>query len=86
LHRIIVEVVYLSHILPLDRTSWVRGRELEIELDRRENEVRDDILLITDPEEHYGDILQQMLLYIHVSQLLALKTPTTRGSHLQSRK
>lgn len=43
LYRIIVEVVHLSHGLPLDRSSRFRGEELEIELNRRENEVREDM-------------------------------------------
>jgi hypothetical protein len=80
LYRTIFEVIRLSHRLPLSESSWTHGRELELELSRREEEVRRDIEKIFNLRERSEKVLQQTLLYILATRVLIFKTlrPETR--------
>ncbi|KAF4630823.1 hypothetical protein G7Y89_g7321 [Cudoniella acicularis] len=88
LHRTIFDVTRLSHKVPLDSASYLRGQELEIELIRREEDTRLDIKNSTTQGGQDQDILQQTLLYILVAQILIFKTlrPETRTHHPRIRQ
>ncbi|RDL29999.1 uncharacterized protein BP5553_10626 [Venustampulla echinocandica] len=79
LHGTIFEISRLSHKVPLETSSYVRGRELETELIRREKDVRFEIPNYASPGQTQ-DVLQQILLYILATQILVFKTlrPETR--------
>jgi hypothetical protein len=74
LHKTIIQVVRLSHALPLDVNTWAYGEEMELELIQREDKVRQDFGSIPNPEASMVDVLQQTLLYILASRIVIFKT------------
>jgi hypothetical protein len=67
LYRIIIEIVRLSHNVPLDSISWCHGRDLELELNRREEELYAERDKVVDVTERFEYVLEQTLLYVLVT-------------------
>lgn len=84
LHWMIFEITVLSHKIPLDSSSAMRGHDLELELDLREKDIRKNIKNSTYQPQAW-EILQQTLIYILVAQIIIFKTirPEASANHPQ---